>query len=65
MDEFVQDVLTKAENGEFPYQNIDESLRNKAAEILDEYYNNPYNVSGNVIGVDLQQGEVYISRWER
>ncbi|WP_160680798.1 hypothetical protein [Clostridium sp. C8-1-8] len=65
MNEFVEDVLTKAKNAEFPYQNIDECIRSDASQTLDKYYGNPYNVSGNVIGVDIEEGEIYISRWER
>jgi hypothetical protein len=65
MSKFVDDILLKAKNGEWPYHNIDEATKNAAIEIYAEYKGNPYNVSGNVIGVDLKAGEIYVSRWER
>lgn len=65
MDKFVTDVLEKAATGKDPYRNIDSATMKKAQKVLDEYESNPYNVSGNVIGVDLQNGIIRISRWER
>ena len=65
MNSFVEDVLTKAKDGKAPYQNVDATIRSAASKILEEYKNNPYNVSGNVIGVDIESGKIYISRWGR
>jgi hypothetical protein len=65
MNTFAEDVLSNAANGTGRYKNIDSATRNAAQKKYDEYLSNPNNVSGNVIGVDLQSGRIQISRWER
>lgn len=65
MNEFVEDVLSKAKDAEWPYQNIDTYTRDAAERIYEMYKDNPYNFSGNIIGIDLESGIIRVSRWDR
>lgn len=65
MNVFVEDVLSKAANGNSPYSNIDPATQSAARNVYNEYVADPYNISGNVIGVDLKSGTIKVSRWYR
>ena len=62
---FLRDVLTNAANKRGPYASIDDATAMAARQILNEYRSNPSSVSGTVIGVDLETGTMYVSRWGR
>jgi hypothetical protein len=65
MDDFVKKVLYNAKEGLDIYKNIDTATIEAATFLYDQYKNNPYNFSGNVIGIDLEPGIIRVSRWER
>ena len=65
MDYFVRAILSDAAKGNGRYGNIDPSLSQTASDIFNEYKSNPSNVTGTVIGVDVKEGQIYISRWGR
>ncbi len=65
MDDFVNDILYNAKEGLGRYQNIDSATKDTTTYLYNEYKNNPYNFSGNVIGVDLNSGLIRASRWNR
>lgn len=65
MDFFVNDILSNASEGTGRYQSIDVETQNLVRDIYIEYLENPENVLGNVIGVDVKSGNIYVSRWER
>ena len=65
MDFFVRDVLTNAAYKKGRYQSISDAISQVAQQILKEYDARPWDVTGSVIGVDISNEEVYISRWNR
>ncbi len=65
MDDFVNDILYNAKEGLGRYQNIDSATKEAAELFYNAYKNNPYDFSGNVIGVDIKSGLIRVSRWER
>ncbi len=64
MDAFVNDILYQAKEGIGRYTNLDPAERDFAKFIYDEYKNNWYNISGNVIGVDIKNKIIKVSRWD-
>ena len=65
MDAFVNDILYNAKEGLGRYQNIDSATKQTAEFLYNEYKSNPYNFSGNVIGVDIESGIIRVSSWDR
>jgi filamentous hemagglutinin len=65
MTTFVEDVLTQAASRQGRYRNIDVADQQRARQMLREFRQAPESVSGNLIGVDLQNEILRVSPWAR
>ena len=65
MTTFIEDVLGQAARRQGRYKNIDVADQQRARQMLREFRRAPENVSGNLIGVDLQGEVLRISPWAR
>jgi len=65
MNTFLEDVLSQAAGGRGRYSSISPTDQSLARELYREFTMNPGNISGNVIGVDLTNGNIMMSSWPR
>jgi hypothetical protein len=63
MAKFLTDVLSQASKGAGRYKKLDTATRSVAKSLFDQFLADPKNVSGSVIGVDLLNQIITISRW--
>jgi hypothetical protein len=63
MNTYVTDILTQAADGTGRYKNISPEMQQAAANLLRRYQSDPMSVSGTVVGVDLQNNQLFVSPW--
>lgn len=63
MTTFVEDILSQAATRQGRYRNIDVADQQRARQMLREFRRAPENVSGNLIGIDLQREVLRVSPW--
>ncbi|WP_458723306.1 two-partner secretion domain-containing protein [Pseudomonas brenneri] len=65
MTTFIEDVLGQAASRQGRYKSISVAEQQQARQMLREFRRAPENVSGNLIGVDLQGEVLRVSPWAR
>lgn len=65
MTTFIEDILGQAASRQGRYKSISVAEQQQARQMLREFRRAPENVSGNLIGVDLQGEVLRVSPWAR
>lgn len=64
MNSFVSEILAQAATGIGRYQKLNAATQDAAALLLREFRQNPSNVSGVAVGVDLKSQVIRVSPWK-